>query len=99
MLALLFLGSRGSVLLAVLCHLGLNTAESVLLNGLPALSPEQICQTNFINVAVLGGIGLGSLWPRGDTHRPRSTKLLPQVPRRAVARKGEAAATTCSTRV
>jgi len=61
MMTLLFLGTRGSVLLAVLCHLGLNTAESVVFNGLPHLSAVQVRQIYFVNVALLGGVGLSSL--------------------------------------
>jgi membrane protease YdiL (CAAX protease family) len=61
MLTLLFLGTRGSVLLAVLCHLVLNTAESVVFNGLPDLSDVQVRRIYFINVVVLGCIGMGSL--------------------------------------
>ena len=61
MMTLLFLGSRGSVLLAVLCHLGLNTAESVVFNGLPDLSEVQLRQIYFVNVTLLGFIGVSSL--------------------------------------
>lgn len=61
LLTLLFLGTRGSVLLAVLGHLGLNTAESVVFNGLPDLSEVQVRQIYFVNVAVLGCTGLGCL--------------------------------------
>ncbi len=61
LLTLLFLKTRGSVLLAVLGHLGLNTAESVLFNGLPELSEVQVRRIYLVNVAVLGCIGLGCL--------------------------------------
>ncbi len=61
LLTLLFLRTRGSLLLAVLCHLGLNTAESVVFNGLPDLSEVQVRRIYFVNVAVLGCIGLGCL--------------------------------------
>lgn len=61
LLTLLFLRTRGSVLLAVLCHLGLNTAESVVFNGLPDLPEVQVREIYFVNVAVLGCIGLGCL--------------------------------------
>ena len=61
LLTLLFLRTRGSVLLAVLGHLGLNTAESVLFNGLPDLSEVQVRRIYLVNVAVLGCIGLGCL--------------------------------------
>ncbi len=61
LLTLLFLRTRGSVLLAVLCHLGLNTAESVVFNGLPSLPTPQVRQIYFFNVAVLGCAGMVSL--------------------------------------
>jgi membrane protease YdiL (CAAX protease family) len=74
MLTLLFLRTRGSVLLAVLCHLGLNTAESVVFNGLPDLPDLQIRQTYFVNVAVLGCIAVACLVLAARRTNPRADR-------------------------
>ena len=67
----LFLRTRGSVLLAVLAHLAFNTAESVLFAGLPELPSGHVRNIYLVNVAVLGGIGVASLFAlRSTTERP-----------------------------
>lgn len=61
LLTLLFMRTHASMLLAVLCHLGLNTAESVVFNGLPHMAETQVRQIYLVNVALLTCIGLVSV--------------------------------------
>lgn len=67
-MTVLFLHTRGSLLLAVLAHMTFNTAESILFGGLPSLSPERAKALYLASVAawaVLGLISLGWLGARG----------------------------------
>jgi membrane protease YdiL (CAAX protease family) len=61
LMTVLFLLTKGSVLIAVLAHLTFNTAEAVLFGGLPTLSEGQERAAYIINVALLAILGLMSL--------------------------------------
>lgn len=63
MMTILFLETRGSVLLAICAHLAFNTAEAVLFAGLPELAVDQRRSIYLINVALLGLLGaVGLIW-------------------------------------
>jgi CAAX protease family protein len=68
MMALLFLGTNGSVFLAILGHLTFNTAEAVLFGGLPKLSQETQRAVYLVNVALLALLGLITLVWLGKQH-------------------------------
>ena len=61
MMTVLFLRTKGSVLLAILAHLTFNTAEAVLFGGLPQLAAERQRAVYIVNVALLAILGLISL--------------------------------------
>jgi len=63
MMTILFLETRGSVLLAICAHLAFNTGEAVLFGGLPDLADEQRRAVYLVNVALWGLLGcVGLLW-------------------------------------
>jgi membrane protease YdiL (CAAX protease family) len=73
-ITLIYVRTAGNILLAVLAHLAFNTAESVVFAGLPTFSPDRVRQIYLTNVAVLGVVGLGSLFWLGRSEpvpRPR----------------------------
>jgi membrane protease YdiL (CAAX protease family) len=61
-ITLIYMRTRGSILLAVLAHLAFNTAQSVVFAGLPTFTPDRVRQIYLTNVAVLGVVGLGCLF-------------------------------------
>lgn len=61
LMTLLFLHTRGSVLLAVLAHLAFNTAESVLFGGLPPMTPAMVRDVYLVNVSLLASLGVIAL--------------------------------------
>ena len=61
MMTLLYLRTRGSLLMAVLAHVTFNTAESVVFGGLPDLAVELQRRVYLANVALLLVLGLASL--------------------------------------
>jgi membrane protease YdiL (CAAX protease family) len=63
MMTVLFLKTKGSVLLAICAHLAFNTAEAVLFGGLPELAVNQRRAIYLVNVALLGLVGvIGLIW-------------------------------------
>jgi membrane protease YdiL (CAAX protease family) len=70
-MTLLFLRTRGSVLLAVLAHLAFNTATAVVFAGLPRLSADQVRDIYIMNVAVLSVVGVASLLLAGRSELVR----------------------------
>ncbi len=71
LMTVLFLNTKGSVLLAVLAHLSFNTAESVVFGGLPSLAPGAARSVYLINVAllaILGAVSLGWIAIKGGHH-------------------------------
>ena len=57
LIALVFLRTNGSLLLATLTHLAFNTAENVVFAGLPVLSAADTRSVYLVNVWVLAAIG------------------------------------------
>lgn len=61
LITLVFVGSGGSLLLAILTHLAFNTAENVVYAGLPTMSPQHTRAVYLVNVWVLAAVGAVSL--------------------------------------
>jgi len=61
LMTLLFLRTNGSVFMAILAHLTLNTSEAVLFGGLPPQPAEHLHRIYIVNVALLAGLGVISL--------------------------------------
>ena len=57
-MTILFLKTKGSVLLAICAHLAFNTAETVLFGGLPALDVNERKSVYLVNVALWALLGL-----------------------------------------
>jgi len=71
LMTVLFLHTKGSVLLAVLAHLTFNTAEAVLFGGLPQLAAGQQRAVYIVNVGLLAILGLMSLcWLAARSKKP-----------------------------
>ncbi len=72
MMTVLFLKTKGSVLLAILAHLAFNTAEAVLYGGLPSLVVDERRAVYLVNVALLGVPGsAGLIWLATRERRTR----------------------------
>lgn len=62
-MTVLFLETKGSVLLAICAHLAFNTAETILFGGLPDLGSGQRKSVYLVNVALWALVGLiGLFW-------------------------------------
>lgn len=70
-MTLVFLRTKGSVLIAVLAHLAFNTAESVVFAGLGPISDDQERAIYLVNVGALAAVGVASLlWTSQRQGRP-----------------------------
>jgi membrane protease YdiL (CAAX protease family) len=90
-ITLIYVRTKGNILLAVFAHLAFNTAASVVLAGLPKFTPDGIRQIYLTNVAVLWVVGLGCMFwlGRSSTRAALSNNGLQRTALSAVSEAGD----------